>query len=234
MKMLGLTAGEIKVYCALLHNGTCGLNLIHEKTGLERRGIYDILNRLVEKGLVTYTVENKKRKYQCAPPGRILEETKRRTQDLHDIEKMVPEMESLFNSVKQEINFEIFRGKEGIKAVFDNMLNYTDNYFIGGKWYVAQKMPAYWKHYNKRRIEKRVWWNNLLTHDAPRPPTTKFLRSRALPKEFSGSPVVVFIYGDKVANVVWGENFFAFVMESKEIADNYRRYFKYLWNKVAR
>ena len=55
-----------------------------------------------------------------------------------------------------------------------------------------------------------------------------------LPKEFSGSPTVVGIYGNKIVNFLFGENLFAFVIESKELSENYKRYHKYLWEKVAK
>ena len=33
------------------------------------------------------------------------------------------------------------------------MLNYKENYFIGGGWYIVKRFPYYWTKYNKRRIE---------------------------------------------------------------------------------
>ena len=55
-----------------------------------------------------------------------------------------------------------------------------------------------------------------------------------LPEEFSGAPTVIGIFGDKVAQLLLGEEIFVFVTESKELADNYKRYHKYLWDKIAK
>ena len=52
----------------------------------------------------------------------------------------------------------------------------------------------------------------------------------ALPKELV-SPMVVLIFGDKVAQILWSEQSFAFVIESKEITDSFMRYFKYFWRE---
>ena len=60
LKRAGLSDGEIKVYEAILSIGTAPINKIHEKTGIERRNIYDIVNKLIKKGLINYTDENKK------------------------------------------------------------------------------------------------------------------------------------------------------------------------------
>ena len=56
---------------------------------------------------------------------------------------------------------------------------------------------------------------------------------KRLPKAFSGNPMVIFIYGNKVANVLWGEEPYAYVIENKQIAENYKKYHKYLWENVA-
>ncbi|MDP2750885.1 MAG: helix-turn-helix domain-containing protein [Nanoarchaeota archaeon] len=234
LSILGLTKGEIKVYSAILHIGSSSINNIHEKTGMERRAIYDIINKLIEKGLISYTVEQGKRTYQCAPTNKLKEEIKHKKEELDRFEKIIPEIESIYKSSKPKISIEIFRGKEGIKTVFEDMLNYKDNYFIGGRWYVAKEMPAYWIHYDKRRIKAGVKWHNLVLHDAPEAPTKKMISIKELPKDFSGSPTIIWIYGNKVVHVIWSPEFIAFVMESKDIAENYKKYFNYLWKNVAK
>ena len=75
---LNLTAGQVKVYQATLELGTAGIHSIQEKTGLERRAIYDILNKLIEKGFITYVDEKNVRKYQCTHPRNLKRSEERR------------------------------------------------------------------------------------------------------------------------------------------------------------
>ena len=235
LKILGLTKGEIKVYTAILNTGISTLNNIHEKTGIERRAIYDIINKLIEKGLITYTVEKGKRTYQCAPPDKLKEEINKKKQEIKKFEKLIPEIEHTYKSLKPKINLEVFRGKEGIKAVFEDMLNYKKNYFIGGGYYIMDLLPHYWPQYNERRIKLGIKWYSLGLYETKKRkiPEKRLLWIKYLPKEFSGGPSVVFIFGNKIVNVLWGEEWFAFMIESKEIADNYKKYHKYLWEYVA-
>jgi len=234
LKTLGLSNGEVKVYSAVLNIGSSTINNIHEKTGMERRAIYDIINKLIEKGLLSYTIEKGKRTYQCSPPNRLKEEIKNKKAELERFEKLIPNIEGVYNSKKQKINVEIFRGKEGIKSLFEDMLSRKDLYIIGGGWYVAKEMPLFWANYDKRRIEKKVKVHNLVAYDAPPAPTKDFISIKKLPKEFTKNPTVIWVYGNKVVNVVWGQEFFAFMMESKDIAENHKQYFDYLWNNVAK
>ena len=234
MKTIGLTNGETKVYSAILHSGIANINKIHEKTGLERRAIYDIINKLIKKGIVSYTIEKGKRVYQCAPINKLKQEVNKRKDKLKEFENKIPDIEKIYKEAKPDINVEIFRGKEGIKSIFEDLLNHKKCYFIGGRWYILKEMPIYWKNFNKRRIKKKVEFFNLILHDSPKNPSKQFLYTKTLPKEFSGAPSIIFIYGNKVVNILWGNDYFAFMLESKEIASNYKKYHKYLWDKIAK
>lgn len=236
---IGLSKGEVKVYGAILDFGKCSINKIHENVGIERRNIYDILNKLIDKGLISYVMENKKRLFQITHPNKILGYIDEKEGDLEKtrekIKEKIPDMLQKFESKKPEIKAEIYRGKEGIKAVWEDMLNYKENYFVGSGRYAMKLMPDFWENWNKRRIKLKVKWYNLLREEMKKEvKAEKYEFIKFLPKEFSANPVVIFIYGNKIANVLWGTDFFAFVIESKEINEYYRKYHKYLWENVAK
>lgn len=239
LRKLGLSEGEIKIYTALLILGLSPVNKLHEKTGIERRNIYDILNKLIEKGLVSYTDENKKRSFQLAHPKRLLgyiEEKKASLEETkQQIENSLHSLLQEFQLKKPEIRAETYRGKEGIKAIWEDMLNYPATYWLGSGRYVPKNMPAFFQQWNTRRIRKKIKWLNLMREEMKKEiKVMPFEQVKYLPPEFSGSPTVIGIYGNKVVNFLFGENLFAFVIESKELAENYRRYHKYLWERIAK
>ena|SRR3989344_3985821 len=239
LRKTGLSEGEIRIYSALLDEGKSPINKIHEKTGIERRNIYDILNKLIERGLATYITENKRRLFQISHPSKIISyiEEKKHTLDTlkKEIEKDLPSLLEKFNFKKLAINAEIFRGPEGIKAVWEDMLNYTETRWIGSRRYVPLKLPHWFANFNQRRIKLRVRWWNLFRYEMRKKVNAFPLESiKFLPKAFSGNPTAIAVYGNKTVNFLLGEDLFAFVIESKELADNYRRYHKYLWDNVAK
>jgi HTH-type transcriptional regulator, sugar sensing transcriptional regulator len=235
LEELGLSKGERRVYSAVLGTGVATINQVHEKTGIERRNIYDILNKLIEKGYVGYTIEHGKRTYKASNPGMISDEIGKRRERLGRLESQLPEIKGIYEAYKPSISAEIYRGRDGIKSILEDSLNYDSIRFIGGSWYVPRILKYYWPRYNKRRIEAGIPWYNLVRYENRNDPLPdkKLMHVKVLPKEFSGNPVVVYIYGNKIANVSWEENAFSFVIENKEIAENYLRFFKYLWGKVA-
>jgi len=239
LKKLGLSDGEIKIYKALLNNGRCPINIIHEHTGIERRNIYDILNKLIERGLVSYVTENKKRYFKIVHPNRLLGYLDEKKDELEktkeEISKDIPALIEKFNYKKPNLNAEVYRGIEGVKSVWEDMLNYKNVRWIGSGRYVPLKLPHWFANWNRRRIKKKVKFINIMRFEM-RDKIEQYQEEelRYLPKEFSANPAVLCVYGNKIVNFLLGEDFFAFVVESKELAENYRAYHKYLWDNVCK
>ena len=113
LKKIGLSEGEIKVYNALLEIGATSINNIHEKIGIDRRNIYDILNKLIERGLISYVETDGKRTFKISNPEKILSYIEEKKSSLDavksEISKIMPAMQKIFNSEKQELFAEIFK-----------------------------------------------------------------------------------------------------------------------------
>jgi sugar-specific transcriptional regulator TrmB len=239
LKKIGLSDGEVKVYSALLDLGVTSINAIHEKVGIERRNIYDILNKLIERGLVSYIETDGKRTFRISNPDKIISYIDEKKSNLEEIKqetlKLMPAIQNIFKSKKQELFAEIFKGPEGVKAVWDDMLEYKSIHWIGSGLYVPDRFPAYWKDWDKRRIKRKVESYHMFRFEKRKDVDKRLFRnSKFLPKEFSGNPTVTVIYGDKVAQQLLGEELSVFVIQSQQLADNYRIYHKYLWDNVAK
>ncbi|MEK6964248.1 MAG: helix-turn-helix domain-containing protein [Nanoarchaeota archaeon] len=240
LKELGLSEGQISVYSATLDLGTSTLNSIHEKTGIERRNIYDILNKLIERGFISYTVENGKRAYQCTSPSNVLEEIKRKKEALDILEKETSKIMNMFNLSKPKIRAEVYRGDDALKALLEESLNYKESFWIGGNSEVYNtNLKAWFNHWMARRVEKRHMMYDLVDHGTwldGLKPNDKAAHKKshyqycALPKNLA-SPLIIVIFGNKVAQVLWSKQPFAFVLESEEIKESFMKYFHYFWKK---
>ena len=242
LKELGLSEGQVKVYEAVLELGISTLNKIQEKTGIERRNIYDILNKLIEKGLISYTLEKGKRTYQCTHPNKLLEEIKNKEKNLKELEKKLPEIKDLFNSSKPDIKAEVYRGNEGIKSLFDEILEYKESFWMGGNSFeeykaVPENLQVWFNHWMNKRIKKKHIMHDLVsygTHLKGLEPSKiqkhkkEYYKYCQLPKDIN-VPMVVIIFGNKVAQIQWGQQSFAFVLESQKIKDSFMKYFNHFW-----
>ncbi|MGV8162008.1 MAG: TrmB family transcriptional regulator [Candidatus Nanoarchaeia archaeon] len=245
LQELGLSVGQIKVYVAVLELGNTTLQNIQEKTGIERRNIYDTLNKLIEKGFISYTVERGKRSYQCAHPSKLQEEILLKEQQLAKLKQKLPEITSLFQAQKPDIRAEVFRGDEGIKALMDEALTYKKSYWIGGTSFgeyrqVSSNLLRWFEHWMNRRIELKHEMYDLVDHGTylkgfepknKKENENRFYYYAQLPKNLE-SPMVILIFGNKVAQILWSMQPFAFVLESEEIKESYMKYFNFFWKET--
>ena len=238
LKELGLSEGQISVYSAVLDLGISTINKIHEKTGIERRNIYDILNKLIEKGFISYTTEKGKRTYQCTNPEKILEEIKFKEKSLKTLEAEIPSIKDLFNLSRVDISAEVYRGEESLKALLNESLNYKEQFWIGGNSGVeSTNLKIWFSHWMKERAKRKVWMYDLVdagTHlEGLEPANFKehkkmYYKHCQLPRDLK-SPMVILIFGNKVAQILWSKQPFAFVLESKEIKESFMKYFYHFW-----
>jgi sugar-specific transcriptional regulator TrmB len=129
----------------------------------------------------------------------------------------------------------VYRGKEGMMAIFERTLECPETVFIGS---TGAASVLYWDYFEKsyipRAIAKGHNWRSvahrclLKTRSAKMP----FHFYRFLPKDMEPNPNVVWIFGDCVANILWLAEPVAFLVEDKNVANAYRGYFELLW-KIA-
>ncbi len=240
LEELNLTAGQIKVFQALLELGTTGIHNIQEKTGLERRTIYDVLNKLIDRGFVTYIDEKGTRRYQCTHPKNLKEAIEQKQQNLKKLNDKIPQITDLFNQTKPEIRAEVYRGNEALKALLNEALEYKATYWIGGNSGVencSEDMRLWFKRWNIKRVEsKRIMydlvakgtWLEDFGHNDLKKHKKLLYKYHELPKDLK-SPMVIIMFGNKVAQVLWSKQSFAFVLESKEIQEGFMKYFNHFW-----
>jgi len=240
---LGLSKGQVKVYSAILELGTAGLNEIHEKTGFERRAIYDIINKLIERGLIAYVSERGMRKYQCSNPRIIGEEIAEKRSVLDDLEKKLPTIMSAYSVSKPKIRAEVYRGNQAMRTLLEEALDYEATYWIGGNSGVeaqtGPEMKRWFKKWTAKRVERKRFMYDLVDYGTSLedfPPDDiakhkKYLYKYCQLPEQLRSPMVIIIFGNKVAQILWSSQSFAFVLESEEIKDSFMKYFNYFWKE---
>ncbi len=241
-KKLGFSDGEGRVYEAILHTENATLQSIQEATGIERRNVYDIINKLISKGLVAYLTENWHKIYRVTDPKNIMayfEEEQNEVEGKKAIlEKELPALANAYRAAKPEFDVRIYRGKEGIKSLFNEMLDYSDIYFIGGNWGMVKYLGREWTNrWMERRIKNRAWMHDILTVEpkliVKYPHPKQYYDVRTLPPEF-GSPNVISIFGHRTANLFWGEPLLAIEIENPAVSKNYIKYFNYLWRSLKK
>src|SRR3989338_1275628 len=97
LQTLGLTVIETKTYLTLLEIGKSLAGTIAERAHLHRRNVYDALEKLLQKGLVSYTISNNKKYWNAVHPEKTLNLMK---ENENLISSALPYLISQFNSSK--------------------------------------------------------------------------------------------------------------------------------------
>ncbi len=154
LKSLGLSDKETKIYLASLQLGTSVVQKIANFAGLNRTSAYDLLKSLEHKGFVSYTLQSGKRLYQATQPNKIIDMLKER-EEL--VKKILPELKSLSESVGKRPNVEIYTGKDGLKSIFENILNEARSFScIASKNQLFRLFEFYFPHFVSRRKKKGI------------------------------------------------------------------------------
>ena len=230
----GFVKNEAKVYLALLKLGNAPVTQISRESKVERTLVYGVLNKLLEKGLVSSVTKINKKFFEPADPEKILA-TMREKEKI--IENALPELKNLYNTTeKQEVHN--FKGKEGAKTILETLLkeNTKDWMIFGTTGKPAENLSYYFPQFHRKRIEKNILFKAIYSEDSIKRvkeiKKLKLTQIKILPKEYM-TPTHISIVGEKVGIILWSENPLGILIENKEIAESFKNYFKLLWNLAS-
>ena len=232
LENIGLTRSEISVYLSLLEFNSASASEIAEKSGLYRKNTYDALNRLIKKGLVSSAKVETKQIFSATNPQRLLEFVELRK---NEIQGMLPELNSIYTLPRTADEVTVFKGKEGLKTIFEEILKAKLNYdkFGSGDKF-KEFLPYYYPHFQNRKTENGINCRAIYSENERYLDSVKeFIGEvRFLPKEFI-HPSTTFVFGDRVAVLIWKENPLGILISSKEVSESYRYYFELLWSNSS-
>lgn len=231
LKELGLTITESKVYLTLLESGESLAGTIAARANIYRKNVYDALEVLSRKGLVSSKFKEKKRYWIAMPPSRIQSLLKEK---LGFFNTILPELTERYNENKPKQTIEVYEGLEGIKSLHNLILQVNkDFYLVGatGKIFKRFKyaIPTYLEEASQTNMQAYQLFSQ--DYDAAglkRFKQTKRTHNRLLPKEFI-TPTQLFLFWDYSAIVIQSEEPLAIVIKSREIRAGFQQYFDFLW-----
>ena len=236
LQEIGLANSEILVYTTLLKSGSVKVGELMKEISLHRSRVYEAINRLTEKGLVSYVIKNNVKYFEATDPERLVtyieEQKEKLNQKEKSIKRIIPELKKQISPLKPHAEAHVLSGKEGFKTMRKDVLRQKqDLYLIGAVGKEGKFLKYFFPNFNNLRIKNKINWKILYDAEIKGKPITKLklMETKFLPKEYS-SPAVINIYADRVVNVLWqGENPICFMIINKEIADSYRKWFNLLW-----
>src|SRR3990167_1777538 len=122
LTQIGLNDRQERVYLALLELGSGSVQMIDKKAGVERTGVYGVLRKLQNLGLIGETTLGKKRAFVAENPNRLLTLQEEKLAATHAI---LPDLQSLWQAPDIRPAVRYYEGIEGMRTVL------TDTYASG-------------------------------------------------------------------------------------------------------
>jgi HTH-type transcriptional regulator, sugar sensing transcriptional regulator len=233
---LGLSNAEAKIYVALLELGPSKTGLIIKKTKLQSSTVYHILSSLLEKGLITYTHKGKTKIFQSENPetlNKFLDDKKRRFNEL------LPELKQKEEGGTKKQEAKVYTGMKGIIAsyydILDTMKKGEEYCFfqVPNESIKEKRYQTFFSNYHRKRSDKGIKVKGILSEPSRKEAKiiyegTKHVQIRFAKEIF---PTGLVIYKDKVITLDMDEQI-AVTIQSKAIADSYRKFFETKWEKA--
>ncbi|MCP4297106.1 MAG: hypothetical protein GY786_16000 [Proteobacteria bacterium] len=236
LSSIGLGEKKADVYLALMELGTASVLEISKKAGIKRPTVYDILEDLCHKNLVTQTFSGKKRKFTAENPSRLKQIPR---QQEEQIEQMLPQLDALFNLSPQKPKLKYYQGVEGVRYVNDDVLTVRNKeyFYFGSSQNMLQILgEEYLENYVKKRIEKGIWSyairiKNDESNFAYLGAGDHMLRKvRFLPDPVVENIVALYIYDNKIAIISSQKECYGLIIESQELATLLKAMWKTIWS----
>lgn len=225
---IGFEEQEAEVYIALLKKGQSLANEISKETGINRSSVYNILEKLIRKGIVSFVVKNNIKYFSATEPKNLMKILKEKEAVL---EKILPELKNIKNETKEDIMAEVYEGRRGGTTILKDIINTGEDYIgIGGEEQFEKVFAFYSIQYVKEIQKKNIKERLLVTNGAKINRLGKTSRIRYLPKQFFIPNTSTIVYGNKVGFVIYKKPFYVVLIHSEALADSYRTFFNALWN----
>ncbi len=241
LKKFGFTDKEILVYLTLLKLGSAPIRAVSETLNINRTTIHSILRTLGGYGLVSFVDKEKRRYFAAEPPEHLLGALKMKQNDLEqtksDVEKIIPELKSLYEKSEHKPKVKYFEGDSGIRTILQDVLEATattpkKQYYVYSSSTIRNTLIRVFPEYNDERIKRGIRVQSISIGPGG---ILRGLDERKWLSREESSPTYTMIYAGKIALISLDESIspHGVVMEDQNTYQTQVMIFRHLWEKLS-
>ncbi|MFH1915970.1 MAG: helix-turn-helix domain-containing protein [Nanoarchaeota archaeon] len=225
----GFSENESKIYLALLTHGMLNPTKIAEKTCLHRSYVYDTLERMLEKGLVSEVYIEKKRHFQAVDPAMIREGFREKARHFDEV---LPKLKGLYTMRGKSALVEFHRGERVYNTVIREAIASAGKHqiirlFGLDESIISAAEPIYLKQYLNMLEELKIQERAIIPKGAKRE-QHKSIAYCELDQSLFGEMMYV-VMSDVVFFFVFDSPFSLVRISSPKVAEGMRKQFDFFW-----
>jgi sugar-specific transcriptional regulator TrmB len=235
---LGLTEGEAKTYLALLQLGQTSIGRLVKESRVSHSKIYEILNRLAEKGLVNYIIKERTKYFSATHPTYMNEYLDSQEHELSEkkelLKKIYPNLLVFREKIPVSQDARVFMGLKGMRSADEELLmdaNHSDvlNFFYVYDSSSVEKAAIFYYQQYQNYIKKGMRLRGIATHELKSSKYHKKPKNMEIRFIKTPLPGNINIFKNKVLIHCWRETPFCYLITSQELAEQMNIYFNQLW-----
>lgn len=233
LSRFGLKEPEARVYLTALEQGPSSVLALSRATEIKRGTVYEIVDRLLDRGLLKIVKDGKRRTFVAEDPQTL---TRSLSESVQQLTAAIPELLALQQQNIRKPTITYFDGEKEIWHIYHDtlitegpILSFTS---VIGVYDLLS--PKRIERYIRERVDKQIpvriiavdskesreWLNR---------GASELRDIRLVPKESALFSADVEIYGSKVAIVSFKQGLFGLIIDSEQIAQMFRAAFELMW-----
>jgi len=236
---LGLTQGEAKVYLAMIQIGPSRVGKIVEISGVSQSKVYNVLDRLILKGLASYNLQDNIKHFQSLEPSRLHEYIQRKEDE---IRRQKEGLAQIINNLSKNVyatkrsTSEIFAGERSLRSAYMTILSDSKKGDILRYFYpypdAHENASPFYSRFYKYQKSKGLIERGIVNSDFKNSQHFKEIpRDVKLRHVNFPLPGTIDIFPDKLLIIDW-KTITGILITSSEIASIFVDYFDSIW-KIA-
>ncbi|OQA04510.1 MAG: Sugar-specific transcriptional regulator TrmB [bacterium ADurb.Bin400] len=240
LSFVGLDNDRAAVYLACLEIGPSPIWDIHQKSGVKRPTCYVILDELANAGIAHKASDGKRTIFSVCSPRDLLRQMEEKKQGFS---QCLSQLEAIASKSLQKPEISQHEGVEGVRSVYDAMLNLPMNDSIA--FYSAGKFELAYSNYFKECLTE--WSKKSIDVRGLMPATaeaklfigecnaTGLTELRHIPYHRFFPKVDTYIFGDSIAHIAYGDHQpFVTITRSPSLILDERDRFEIIWESANR
>jgi predicted DNA-binding transcriptional regulator len=240
LRKLGLTDHETRVYLALAELGKSKVGDILRLSGIPSSKAYITLEKLLNKGLISYVLSGKHKTFMIAGVSNLNALLQKREVELAQLKEQLVPVAALVGKAsegKSLVQARVFIGVGGYKSMLEQaLLELTHSEgmrTLGIPHGLNEILEDYLLEWNRKRIGKKLPMRIIYEAGSPygkKREKMRHTRVRYLPKDIV--PLSwTYVYADCVVLCALKPEFTTIVIKSEAICESYKKYFDLIWEK---
>lgn len=243
LEYLGLTAGEIKVFQALLENGELSATKLVEKSGLKKGDCYNKAYDLVQKGFVVEYDKQKKKHFKLLDPRKLEEaatvQYQTALQAKREVEAVLPNILSTYALTYHRPGIVMFEGEEAQRRILEDSLTAEEDILqYVDLDIVLHHYPDLNAQYAKRRMQLKkkkriIVSDNELSRSYAAKVQPEITDVRLINYPLPKFATVMQIYNNKTSYLTLkADGMIGVIIEDALIAQMHRALFEFTWQQA--